>query len=382
MNPREIAYLALLSSLREESYLQDTLNRWIAEHKPSGKDAALAREIAYGAAKRALTLDSIADSLNQGKLSLKRKERALLRTALYQHYFMDRVPDYAIVNESIELAKKHCSTHFAKFLNALLRKMKGVELPKEESLYYSYPPYFVERLIAQQGREKALEILDIGNQRPVWMARRRSDQTMVKFEEIQEVANSPEYYIQNETPLRLMEFLQTDKKPKRILDLCASPGGKLIAAHDLFPGARLFANDVSELKISRLKENLAKYEIKAALTIGLGEEYPAEEKFDLILLDAPCSNSGVLRKRPEARWRLNAPEIASLRETQKKLLEHALTLSSGEIWYMTCSILKEENEDFIAEMAAKHNFSIRAMKTILPTYEGLDGGFASALKTG
>ncbi len=380
MNPREIAYTALLASLREECYLQDSLNRWIAEQNPDQKDAGLAREIAYGSAKRALSLDYIADSLNEGKLNLKRKERALLRTALYQHYFMDRVPDYAIVNESMELAKKYCGSYFARFLNALLRKMKAVALPEDdESVFYSYPPYFVERLIEERGRETALEILDIGNQTPVWMARRRSDQTIIRVDEIQKVANSPDYYIQNETPFRLMEFLKTANKPKRILDLCASPGGKLIAAHDLYPETRLFANDVSEQKISRLKENLLKYGIKASLTTGLGEEYPTDGKFDLILLDVPCSNSGVLRKRPEARWRLSEQELSALRRQQTKLFEHALQLSSGEIWYMTCSILREENEAFIEEMAARHSLTVRAMQTLLPTRDGLDGGFGCAI---
>lgn len=378
MKTREIAYLALLASLREEAYLQDSLNRWMAEHTPSAKDAALAREIAYGAAKRALCLDYIADTLNQGKLSLKRKERALLCTALYQHYFMDRVPDYAIVNESVELAKKYCSDYFAKFLNALLRKMRPVDLPDDESIRLSYPPYFVQKLIEERGREQAAQILEIGNQNPVWMARKRNEQRMVVLGDVQEVAHSPEYYIQNETPLCLIERLRSGK-PKTILDLCASPGGKLICLHDFYPEAKLFANDVSDKKIDRLKENLQKYGVTASLSVGPGEEYRSEEKFDIILLDVPCSNSGVLRKRPEARWRLHEKELKALHLQQQKLFEHALKLQPGEIWYMTCSVLKEENEWFIEEMARKHSLTVRAMHTILPTREGLDGGFCAAI---
>lgn len=378
MNPREIAYVSLLTSLREEGYLQDNINRWILEQRPDGKDAAFAREIASGAAKRALTLDYIADSLNQSKLSLKRKERALLRTALYQHYFMDRVPDYAIVNESVELAKKYCSAHFAKFLNSLLRKMKEVALPEEESILYSYPPYFVQKLIEERGREKAVEIMEIGNQAPVLMARRRRDQTMIFIEDVQAIANSPEYYIQNETSFRLTGLLK-NQEPRNVLDLCASPGGKLIAIHDLYPKAKLYANDVSEEKIRRLSENLQKYGINAFLSVGFGEEYRTGERFDLIVLDVPCSNSGVLRKRPEARWRLSEKELKDLHLLQQKLFEHALTLSAGEIWYMTCSILKDENERFIQQMAEKHKLTVRSMHTILPTREGLDGGFGCAL---
>jgi 16S rRNA (cytosine967-C5)-methyltransferase len=371
MFSREAAYLALLSSLREEEYLQDFLNRWIEEEKPSQKDAGLAREIAYGAAKMALTLDYIA-----GSLSLKRKERALLRTALYQRYFLDRVPEYALVNESVEIAKKHCSTHFAKFLNALLRKREEVSLPEDEAIRYSYPPYFVQKLINQRGQERAIEIMKIGNRAPVLMAVKLSEQEVVR---LQGVTNSSEYYIQNETPFHLMQKLKGGE-PKRVLDLCSSPGGKLIAAHHLFPKAKLFANDVSQAKIDRLKENLQKYGIEAALSVGLGEAFPTNEKFDLILLDVPCSNSGVLRKRPEARWRLSEQQLFQLHQTQERLFEHALKLCSGEIWYMTCSILREENEEFIEAMVKKHSLKVRTMHAFLPNEEGADGGFGCAVE--
>ena len=113
--------------------------------------------------------------------------------------------------------------------------------------------------------------MEIGNQNPLWMARKRDEQRMVVLSDIQEAANSSEYYIQNETPLRLIEALRSGK-PKTILDLCASPG-KLICLHDFYPEAALFANDVSDKKIDRVKENLEKYGIEAALSVGPGEEY-------------------------------------------------------------------------------------------------------------
>jgi len=172
------------------------------------------------------------------------------------------------------------------------------------------------------------------------------------------------------------------KAPARILDLCASPGGKLLAAHDLFPQAKLYANDVSPEKIMRLSQNLAKYGVKADLNCGQGEDYQSSELFDLIILDVPCSNSGVLNKRPEARWRLTPKVIEGLRQTQSRLVKHAADLLApgGVIWYLTCSILKSENEEMIEDVIQHDRLEKVFSKIVLPNYEGWDGGFGCVLR--
>ena len=126
---------------------------------------------------------------------------------------------------------------------------------------------------------------------------------------------------------------------------------KLIAAHDLFPRAKLYANDSSERRLQKIRENLTKYKIEAELSTGYGEEFHSLHHLDLAIVDVPCSNSaGSFNKRPEARWRLTPEEIRALTETQFKLLQSAKELISdhGVIWYITCSILKDENEDMIS----------------------------------
>jgi len=418
LSPREAAYFALLFSLKQENYVAKSLENWQQRDKPSALDFAFAYEIAAGSARMALALDYIALQLTTNKkLSLKLKERALLRTAIYQHCFMDRVPLYAIVDESIKIAKKYCHVSFANFLNALLRKLSDntPSLPlgntaDDLSIRLSYPVYFVKALVDDYGMEQAVDLLEIGNKPQAILVRIRPgmnqedsaykhlklfDSNNISLGMIENasqlsgVASSPNLYIQNATPAVLISELAQKSNlthpqscPKRILDLCASPGGKLLAAHDAFPEASLFANDVSQEKLLQLSKNLAKYQIEANLSCGPGEEYPEGDPFDIVILDVPCSNSGVLHKRPEARWRLNPESIKSLKKTQLKLLEHASTLinKDGVIWYLTCSILKDENEGLISEFCSRHAMEVVWSRTILPNNDGWDGGYGCLLK--
>ncbi len=412
MTPREAAYCALLASLRQENFITHSLEAWQQKHHPSSLDFAFALEIASGSARMALALDHIAAQLStHQKLSLKLKERALLRTAIYQHYYMDKVPLYAIVNETINIGKKYCHRTFVSYLNAMLRQLNVISptLPTGDSTHnlsvrYSYPEYFVQQLVKDYGQATTIDILNAGNQRPVTMVRLRPGMhlegdafrqlTPLKHAELPvaicylqnvmiDIAASPGCYIQNATPATLIaDLAQLSPTPQRILDLCASPGGKLLAAHDAFPQATLYANDISPDKLQRLTQNLIKYKTSAQLSCGQGEDYPTNEQFDIVILDVPCSNSGVLNKRSEARWRLTPEALQQLKLTQQKLLAHASKLinKEGVLWYLTCSILKEENEQLLAAFCQQHAMRITYSRTVLPNVEGWDGGYACLLQ--
>ncbi|HEV8051715.1 MAG TPA: transcription antitermination factor NusB [Parachlamydiaceae bacterium] len=411
MKAREAAYLALLASMRHEDFIAHSLEKWMKNQNPSKLDFAFSYEIASGSARMALALDHIGAGLSTNKkLSLKVKERALVRTAIYQYCFMDKVPLYAIVNETIEIAKKYCHRTFVAYLNALLRKLEDSpnalpsgSLPNELSIRYSYPLHFVEALISDYGLESAEELLKKGNMPPKTMVRVRPgvDLSLEAFKFLQlqtgigismaildkaaslsALVELPEIYIQNATPVALVAALaERTEYPSTILDLCASPGGKLLAAHDLYPKAKLFANDVSPEKIMRLSQNLNKYGVMADLNCGPGESYETKEHFDIIILDVPCSNSGVLNKRPEARWRLTEEAIGNLEMIQLRLIEHAATLLApgGVIWYLTCSILKSENEALLNHVR-NFGLAVEYTNTVLPNEEGWDGGFSALLK--
>lgn len=412
MNAREAAYLALLISMRHEGFISHSLEKWSHNYNPSKLDFAFAYEIASGSARMALALDHLAEQLSKNKkLHLKLKERALLRTAIYQYCFMEKIPIYAIVNETIEISKKYCHRTFSAYLNALLHKLEthppslpSTKGPIDLSIRYSYPLYFVKSLISDYGQITAEEILKSGNIRPKTMVRVRPgvDLSLEAFKflnpqkemgvpmaivdqaaSLSAIVELPEIYIQNATPVALVASLaELSQAPTNILDLCASPGGKLLAAHDLYPKAKLFANDLSEEKILRLSQNLRKYGVKADLTCGSGEAFESQELFDIIILDVPCSNSGVLNKRPEARWRLTAEAIDQLKKQQKNLISHAATLLApgGAIWYLTCSILKAENEEMIDNAFSDYGLKVEYFRTILPNKEGWDGGFGALLR--
>ncbi len=208
--------------------------------------------------------------------------------------------------------------------------------------------------------------LEAMNQPPVLMARRRPN----LIPEIVQRVEPPEWIVQNITQALLLQEATADLKPKTILDLCAAPGGKLIALADRFPQAQLFAND---LRLKRLRENLETYQVKAQVCEGRGEEYPTDRLFDLVVVDASCSNSGVLGKRPEARWRLDDEHLSQLTQLQEALITHAaeLVAPGGTLLYMTCSILPEENHPRL-------DWPKTYERTILPHAE-YDGGYACAI---
>ena len=199
------------------------------------------------------------------------------------------------------------------------------------------------------------------------------------MENVQEAAKDKGLYIQNSTPVALICALaELTPKPQTIADLCASPGGKSLAAKTLYPEARLVANDVSEEKTSRLQENFTKYGIDARIAIGPAEEFPLTEPFDLVIADVPCSNTGVLHKKPEARWRLDEEQLEQLKALQEKILERSLRLGKI-VWYLTCSILPDENEELVLKVAASFGKKVHWSKVILPDASGSDGGFAALI---
>lgn len=294
----------------------------------------------------------------------------------------------------VALAKLNTHESFVKFLNQALRKASLLPLKPQKNLglRYSVTDYFANRLVECYGEEGAEKILRLTLEKGVVMVRfrREVDPNITLIapnigiidKESLHIAERDDVYIQNGTPIILYEFLKkTTNNPKSILDLCASPGGKLILAHDFYPTASLVGNDISEKKLDRLKKNLDRLHIKAELNLMRGEEFPINQQYDLILIDAPCSNTGVLHKKPEARWRLSKKEIATQVLLQKKLLERAKDLLSinGQIWYTTCSILPEENEEIVEFAKNNLKLSCLSQKLQLQNSDGYDGGFGASL---
>ena len=189
------------------------------------------------------------------------------------------------------------------------------------------------------------------------------DKKFIEVEKLSPYLDSDRYYVQNPTPFYLIDALVHEiDPPKTILDICANPGGKTIALSEFFPNSEFYVNDLKEGR--EMFQNFNRLGIKAHFTQGSALEYPEDKQFDLVIIDAPCSNSGVLNKRPEARHRLTKESVMKMHELQIKLFEKGQKLGKN-VCYMTCSILDEENG-----MPRKAAFS----KTILPDETGIGRG--------
>lgn len=407
---RELAFLAVSAFLDGGSFVADTLSEW--QGSLEFIESRFAQEVAYGSVRRLLTLEFFArEATERKKLKLKKSEKALLFTALYQLVFMDRVPAYAAVDESVKIASQYFSRPVVKFLNALLRRLTTFrpplphdDSPEALSIRYSYPKELISCLLHDYSLELTKRLLELGNETPQVMARGRphfpknplpsgleplADQPFVAVIRdtslISSLAEEGRFYIQNVTPAYLINELakKLSSPPSHILDMCASPGGKVLAVHDLFPDAILFANDISPSKVARLTQNLRKYGIQANVSCSPGEKLSLDERFDLIIIDAPCSNSGTLNKRAEARWRFSLENLGSLQELQLALLQQGKSLlkPAGRIAYMTCSILKAENEDLVLKACQKLGLKPSDPPIVqLPNDRGWDGGFAQLLE--
>lgn len=406
-DPREAAFLSLIYA-KKGDYIENFFEEDI--YSMDSKDLRLAKNIAYGTEKRFLSLEYLLNKLIEASgfknFKIKPKERLLLYSAMYQFFFMEKVPLFAIVNETVSLAKRYFGEQKGSFFNKVLRLLEGckVGLPegkeiKDLSYRYSYPEFFIKELIDEYGEESSEDILETQNLffSPFvrLSSKARAENCEVVHEKKFSVAKittgdlsffsrKKEYYIQNITPVLLLEDLLESleknlKKPKKILDLCASPGGKTIALHEIFPNAEFTLNDSSKERLNLLLENLQTHEIKAKVLNFSAEDIHLDEKFDLIILDVPCSNSGVLSKRPEARWRIDKSNLEELSKLQLKIIQNAANLLTpqGYIFYMTCSILNEENEEVIKKA---NGLTIIKTSKILPDKEGKDGGFAALLK--
>jgi 16S rRNA (cytosine967-C5)-methyltransferase len=402
---REAAFYALYLWQKKGTYLADTFHAIRQEKVLHTIDLQLAQEIAFGVVRRFHTLEALIKKGGKDfKIKLKIEAKLMIKMAVYQLIFMDRVPVYAVVCESVELSKRF-SPYQAGFINGFLRKFTTLlpitdlqdQMTEEE--WYSLPHFLIAKLQHSYPHDWQ-KIAEASIKRPKMTFLLIDDRTaniekeavhngklryyaMKKDLESDKLFASSSIYTQNPTPGQLMEYLAEGHAPQTILDVCSSPGGKLIIAHLLFPDARLIANEYAAERKMTLEENIAKYQIKATLLHEDGRNLKLQERVDLIIIDAPCSNTGVLHKKPEAKYRLDDTSLEELKATQKALLDRASTLidEQGAIWYMTCSVLMEENGDLVQSWVKNHpDWIITRQKLILPDGDYRDGGYAVELK--
>jgi 16S rRNA (cytosine967-C5)-methyltransferase len=312
----------------------------------SRRDRALLTTLVYGVTRRRRELDWLIDRCAE---RVHPEIRQHLRLALFQIRHLDKIPRHAAVNEAVELAKG-VSRKSAGFVNALLRKAADLDLPDTLGLRTSHPDWLVERWRKRFTAKELEAILEADNAILPVSIRPNPLKAAGPIELEGDPAGDPRFAeglftVQDETSMMVAPLL--DPKPhERVLDLCAAPGGKTTHLAELMGGkGRVVAVDLPD-RIGLVAESAKRLGLaNIECVAGDGATISFREPFDAILIDAPCSNTGVLARRPDVRWRLREKDIAGAAWLQQRLLGNGARLlkPGGRLVYSTCSLEPEEN---------------------------------------
>ena len=365
--------------------------RWIATKDfpssmlPQDRDRAFVQDLVYTTIRRIRPLRKILGLLM--KQWPKGELEALLYVGAAQILYMPDVPDFAAVSETVDAAKGCENPSIAKVVNGVLRNVIRrreefekmiADAPLEER--ESFPTALVRRWERRFGAENAARLCAWHNT-PAETFIARRDGSFVKLERGQRVEDVPGYadgdFIVQDPGTRLAIELLDPRPAERILDACAAPGGKTVQI--AWRGASVVACEVNPKRRRRLEENLARLK----LGVEVIPELPASQTFDKVLVDAPCSNTGVLRRRPDARWNWNGEKLAALVKLQSEILDACASrvAPGGVLVYSTCSNEPEENEAQVAAFLARHpDFSLEESRESIPFESETDGAFAARLR--
>ena len=445
-NPRAMALKTLIRWERGKPLLDEILSEVLVKSVlPDPRDRALCGELVNGVVRHLYYLDYVISRFSEEPLEkMDPQVRNLLRLSAYQLLFT-RIPSRAAVAEAVKLVKRGRGKWVVSFVNAVLRKIAEVrerppEPPREMnpvaylSVRYSYPEWMVERWLSRFGEEETERLLSAGNEKPP---------LVVRVNTLRVTRNQLLLYLKSEIPgieacrfsldglvlrgfrgritdlrafragwlqvqdeaSQLVSYLVSPRPGERILDACAGVGGKTTHLAQLMRNTgRIYAYDLYEWRLQRLRENAERLGITNVETItaevteavkALGGRF-----FDRILIDAPCTGTGVIRRHPDIKWARKPEDLTKVPEKQLALLcGLAETLKPGGIMvYATCSLEPEENEAVVERFLAEHpEFEIEDPRKVLPdpareltdengflhTYphrHGLDGFFGVRLR--
>ncbi len=300
------------------------------------------RTLVLGVLRWRSRLDFAIETVAQRKISkLDSPVVEVLRLGIYQLLYMD-VPAYAAVSETVDLAPKRARG----FVNAILRRAKEAPEPRDLATRTAHPQWLIDRWTRMYGAERTAKIaeanqelsypdvLSLRGDVPPDAERSQLVPDLWKLRGSSAELDRERFYPMDEGSAVIAAIARACGD--EVLDLAAAPGGKsLYLAHG---GARVIANDVS---FTRLRPLAAR---GARVLVSDGRQPPFTRRFEVVLLDAPCSATGTIRKNPELKWRLRESDLAAFAKLQRELLESAMTIASRFVVYSTCSLEPEEND--------------------------------------
>ena len=327
-------------------------------------DRALATKISLGVIQNYMLLDFIIDSYCMNK-KLDLCVRNILRVGAYQILFLDKIPVSAAVNESVNLAKISGFSSASGLVNAVLRKISSNPCPIVEdlSIKYSHPKWLVDRLCTEYGYDFTEAFLKCNNSEPT------TDY---------HIGINGNSYVQDNASYRAVKMLNPQSGMK-VLDACSAPGGKSFTSAVLMNNSgSIVSCDIHEKKLNLVRDGAINLGIDIISTRKMDASVfcsEFENYFDMVIADVPCSGIGVIRKKPDIRFKTE-DEIKTLPFIQNKILNNLIRYlkNDGKLLYSTCTVLKEENE-FIT-----HNYNVIEEKTFWPNVDGTDGFYAAVIR--
>lgn len=440
-NVRDVALEALLQIEKNQAYSNLLLNSFIKKHVVDKKDIPLFTELVYGTLQRRDTLDFfLAPFLKKGK-KIEAWVKILLRLSIYQMIYLDRIPERAIFFEAVEIAKKRGHKGTASLVNGVLRSLQREGIPSVDeieddiqkvAIKTSHPEWLVKRWTEQFGLRDTEQICETNLLPPVQTARvnqmkETKDSLIEKLTEegfavehgdlsedaikslkgnlVQaEAFKEGLFTIQDESSMLVARALGPDAGDI-VLDACAAPGGKSThIAEQLNGTGTVHSLDIHEHKVKLIKEQAERLDLNNIKTYALdsrkADEQFEKESFDKILVDAPCSGLGVMRRKPDLKYTKSEADVNKLAKLQYTILEHVAPLlkGNGRLIYSTCTVDREENEHVVEQFLQTHPeferdetlanrlpdrvkpFIKNGQLQILPHYFGTDGFYIAALR--
>lgn len=430
---REVALLALSACTRQGAWSDGSLKKSLRDAGLEGRDAALATRLCFGVLQNKLLLDFYLSGLCATKLE-KLEERVLesLRLGAYQILYLDRVPDRAAVNESVNLARKYArNPRAAGLVNGVLRSLsrqkEALPEPPNTATRYSHPDWLAAALTARLGGEGAERLMAANNGQPPTCAQvntcRFTSEQVMKDLSAEGVEACPHpwlsdclllngtgdlerlrafqmgaFYIQD-AAARLAVLAAGPECGMRVLDACAAPGGKSFAAAIAMRGqGSILSCDIHPHKERLIQAGAARLGLECIQAKVLDAKDHKEEllnSFDLVIADVPCSGLGIIRKKPDIRYKAPEP-LEGLPAVQRAILENVSTYvkPGGVLLYATCTLLERENEAVVKSFVDRYsNFTLEkfqlpgpigaveeGMLTLWPHIHDTDGFFLAKLR--
>ena len=438
MNSRELAFKTLYDIERNKNYSNISINKNFKNVNISDQEKGLATELIYGIIENKYYLNYIIDKLSKIKSKkMSTYVKISLWLGIYQILFLDSIKDHAAVNESVNLIKKY-DKKSSGFVNAILRnvlrqkdsimEIKDKDINDELSIKYSYNPWIVEKWIKDFGQDFTEDLLDANAEKPNLYIRTNTlkisrDELIGKLAKegikctkvngideaimVQNLKNIEGnelfklgYFTIQDISSMLVGKIANPEKDSKVLDICSAPGGKTTHVATIMENTgQVIARDVFDHKLKLIKSTvnrlgLTNVSIENRDALKLDDN--SIDKFDYVLADVPCSGLGIIKRKPEIKFKEKS-ELSGLPDIQIKILNNAskYVKENGTLIYSTCTIHDEENIDVVEQFLKENkNFELVPIENInidldnqekgyikiYPNIHGMDGFFIAKLK--